>query len=272
MSAIQALKKSVDGRESVNNYLHRFSKKSSYRLRIRVFLFPYAGGSASVFRDWPAYFDDRYELIAIQLPGRGVRLGEPVVEDFSLLVQHIADAILSIADGIKFVFFGHSMGALLAHAVAEEFACRRQSQPECMFLSGRKAPHAPGKRHPVENMTDEDFMDELRRLGGTPEEVLGDPDMMKLMLPTARADFALLDHWYLQAPSEPPVPLIGMPIYAMAARRDVHCLPADSAEWRFYTRGIFELLEYNGGHFFIHKAQSWVVADVRHRLDALLVG
>jgi medium-chain acyl-[acyl-carrier-protein] hydrolase len=272
MSAIQVLEKPAAERDSASRYLHRFSKKQAQRPRIRVFLFPYAGGSASVFRDWPAYFDDRYELIAIQLPGRGSRLGEPVVEDFSLLVQHIADAIAAGADGTQFVFFGHSMGALLAHAVAEEFARRRHPQPECMFLSGRKAPHSPGKRHPVENMTDEDFMEELRSLGGTPEEVLADPDMMKLMLPTARADFALLDHWYLQAPSAPPVPSIAMPIYAMAARRDMHCLPVDSEEWRHYTHGVFELLEYNGGHFFIHKVQSRVIADVRHRLDNLLFG
>jgi medium-chain acyl-[acyl-carrier-protein] hydrolase len=255
-----------------SHYLHWLSKRNDQRLRMRVFLFPYAGGSASVFKDWSAYFDDRYELIAIQLPGRGSRLGHPVVEDFNLLVQDIADAVCLGAGATKFVFFGHSMGALLAHAVANELARRRQPLPECMFLSGRKAPHSPGKRHPVSSMTDEDFMNELRSLGGTPEEVLADPDMMRLMLPTARADFALLDHWYMQAPSAPPVPSISMPIYAMAGRRDVHCSPEDSAQWQFYTHGVFELLEYNGGHFFIHKVQSRVIADVRHRLDTLLVG
>ncbi|MCB1956574.1 MAG: thioesterase [Rhodocyclaceae bacterium] len=253
-------------------YVHRFIPARTQRPRIRLFLFPFAGASASVYREWPARFDHDHEVLALQLPGRGSRLAEPAHQDYRRLVAEIAEAVRGEVADVPYAFFGHSMGALLAFQVACHFATRGIRPPECLFLSGRKAPHLPGTRLPVAQMSDGDFIEELRRMEGTPPALLQNRELMALLLPTVRADFLLLDDWQRQAPSRPERAPLRVPIHVLVGRRDPHCSPEDGALWDAYTDGNFELLEYNGGHFFVQSHQSRVIADVRQRLDARLVG
>ncbi|WP_256732064.1 thioesterase II family protein, partial [Burkholderia pseudomallei] len=48
--------------------------------RVRLFCFHYAGATASIFRTWPGGLPDWIEVVAVQLPGREYRLGEPLFE------------------------------------------------------------------------------------------------------------------------------------------------------------------------------------------------
>ncbi len=247
-------------------YLHRYNSPNPRRLHIKMYLFPYAGGSAGIFRNWPTYFDDSYELVGIQLPGRGSRMGEPAQVDYRVLVRDITEAILSDHQGVRFALFGHSMGALLAHQVAIELAKRGSAQPESLFLSGRKAPHLPVQRQPVATMTDADFVAELHRLEGTPKALLDDVELMQLLLPTIKADFILLDLWMANTSPAPETASLSLPIYCMVGRRDAHCGAADAAAWQAYTHGMLEVLQYNGGHFFLQTQEAQVVRDIRDRL------
>lgn len=69
----------------------------SPREALRLFCFPYAGGSSAIFRPWlnqlPASI--QIELCSLQLPGREVRLREPPVTDLTALVQTLAQALLN---------------------------------------------------------------------------------------------------------------------------------------------------------------------------------
>ena len=179
-----------------NAYLQRYGKPDPARVRTTLYLFPYAGGSAAVFRKWPEYFDDSYDLVGIQLPGRGSRLMEPAEIDYRVLVRDIADALIADRRHARFAIYGHSMGALLAHHVALDLLRRGAGQPDCLFLSGCKAPHLARARRQVSGMSDADFLDELRRLEGTPAALLDNAELMQLLLPTIKADFMLLDRWY----------------------------------------------------------------------------
>lgn len=253
-------------------YLHRFSAVDGKRGRLKLYLLPYAGGSASIFRNWPAHFDDSVELIGIQLPGRGGRMRESAETDYRVLVRDIADAVQGDGQRGTFALYGHSMGALLAYAVALELARRGAGQPECLFLSGCKPPHLPREQRHVAAMGDADFLEELRRMDGTPAVLLENEELMSLMLPTIKADFMLLDRWHRElaagAQSAPVAqPVLSMPIVAMAGRRDQHCTIDDIGGWSGYTCGATETLEYNGGHFFLQTEEAGVAGDIRERID-----
>jgi len=267
-----AAARQIDEGLGIDSYLFRYDPPI-LKPRMRLFLFPYAGGNALVFRDWPQYFDAHHELIGIQLPGRATRWREQTITQPERLTHQVADAIEENSDGARFVFFGHSMGAMLAFHVAEELIRRGTQAPEALFLSGRKALHLPvEKRRDTEAMSDEAFLGELRRLDGTPQALLDNEEMMKLMLPTIKADFTLLDNWQDLLPETPPGKLLlCCPIFALTGRRDRHCSHEQAAQWREYTHGTFESLEYSGGHFFIHSHQRQVVTDVRERMNALMV-
>ena len=247
-------------------YLHRFSAPDGKRARLKLYLLPYAGGSTSVFRHWSTHFDDEVELIGIQLPGRGARMRESAETDHRVLVRDIADAIQGDSQRGGYALYGHSMGALLAYHVALELARRGAGQPDCLFLSACQPPHMARAPRDVAAMSDADFLEELRRMEGTPAVLLDNAELMQLMLPTIKADFMLLDSWHRQLGTAPASAPLSVPIVAMAGRRDRHCTPDQIAQWGDYTAGATDTLVYNGGHFFLQNQEAALVADIRARL------
>src|SRR4051812_7546548 len=87
------------------------------RARLRLFCFPYAGGSSLIFRQWPGELPPDVELCAVQLPGRGGRLRETPFKRMSPLVEALAEVLPPFFDR-PFAFFGHSMGATIGFELA----------------------------------------------------------------------------------------------------------------------------------------------------------
>ena len=230
------------------------------RPRIKLFCFAYAGGSAAAFREWPARFDNDVEVLALQLPGRGTRLTESPLTEIEPLVAKVSDVIKATSLP-RFAFFGHSMGALIAYEVCRALRRIGAPLPEVMFLSGRSAPHLSDKRDVVSSLPDAAFLSRLSELGGTPPEILSNPEFMSLFLPMLRADFKLLESWRYQV--EAPLDL---PIVACAGTRDGH-VTVDSIEaWRAHTTEHCECWRFNGDHFFPHTQMAPLTAKIRDRL------
>src|SRR5215510_3567397 len=169
---------------------------------LRMFCFPYAGGSTHGFRNWQRLFPSEVDICLVHLPGRGKRIGEPPFTRLKPLVETIADIIFSESSD-AFVFYGHSMGALISFELAREMRRRHSIGPRQLFLSGRGAPTAPSCEGPTFNLPHDEFIAELRRLNGTPPELLDVPDARELFLPLLRADFELVDTYRY----EPEAPL-----------------------------------------------------------------
>ena len=45
--------------------------------RLRLVCFPFAGGTAALYRRWRDALPATVEVCAVELPGRGLRIGEP---------------------------------------------------------------------------------------------------------------------------------------------------------------------------------------------------
>ena len=76
--------------------------------RIRLFCFPYAGGSASVYFKWSYILSSLAEVCLIELPGRGYRAQEAPLTRMPILIDKLAQALAPWLDK-PFAFFGHSM-------------------------------------------------------------------------------------------------------------------------------------------------------------------
>jgi medium-chain acyl-[acyl-carrier-protein] hydrolase len=228
--------------------------------RLRLFCFPYAGGGASIYRQWLTEMPAPVEVCAVQLPGREARLREQPFKDLPTLVAAAADGLAPYMDK-PFAFFGHSMGAMVAYELARELRRRGQTGPVHLFLSGRRAAHLPDSHPMVHGLPDEEFKQELRRLGGTPEAVLEHQELMEMMLPMLRADFQLVET-YAYHPEEPLV----CPIAALGGLADAEAGQPELAPWRQHTTGDFSLRMFPGGHFFLHDhrqaLQRYIVQDL----------
>ncbi|HEY9132660.1 MAG TPA: alpha/beta fold hydrolase [Dyella sp.] len=219
----------------------------------RLFCFPYAGAGASVFRDWQSRFHGRVEVVGIQLPGRESRFSEPRCNRLVELMPVLSRVVSDMADR-PFYFFGHSMGALIAFELARALRERGLPQPFHVVVSGMRAPQWPRREKIHHKMNDADLLQAVAAYNGTPREVLEHPELMQLLLPLMRDDFAILETYeYTQG-----APL-NYPLTALGARDDPNVPPEALAAWVEQAGSGFEERLFSGDHFFIHPHKQAII-------------
>ena len=229
--------------------------------RLRLICLPWAGGGASGYRDWPSHLPDDVEVVAVQLPGREARFAEPPVSSMEPLVARLAAGVLGQLDR-PFALFGHSMGALIAFELARRLRSMGRD-PVRLLVAGSRAPHLPSRRaRDRHTLPDQEFVSTVRELGGMPPEVLGSPDLLDLVLPALRADFALVEtHTHGAGP------VLHCPISAFGGVEDDDVGRDDLAAWSRHTTGPFRSHLLPGGHFFVHSSRESLLRIVATEVD-----
>ena len=237
--------------------------------RLRLFCFPYAGAGASVFYSWPSQLPRDVEVAAVQLPGREARLAEKPYTGMKELVEKLYEVITPYLD-VPFAFFGHSNGAIMSFELARLLRARGGPVPLHLFLSGRMAAHIPNRHDPIHALPEPQFSQELRRLEGTPEEILQNDEIMALVRPLLRADFSLAETYVYD-----PGPPLDVPISAYGGDRDLDVTVDDVHAWGEHTTAAFRPRIFSGGHFFLNTERPTVLhhlsrelADVTGRVHA----
>lgn len=232
--------------------------------KLRLFCFHYAGGGGWSFRTWPDNLPSSVEVCSVELPGRGFRLTESAFTSLAPLVQAIADALLPHLDK-PFAFFGHSMGGLVSFELTRVLRRHDGLNPVHLFVSGRRAPQLPNLDSPIHNLPESEFLDELRHLEGTPQAVLENAELMRLLLPTLRADFTVVETYAYAA--EPP---LDCSITAFGGLQDRKVSYDQLNAWQEQTDAAFSLHMLPGNHFFLHSAQSLLLKLLSQDLHRLV--
>ncbi|XP_041371014.1 S-acyl fatty acid synthase thioesterase, medium chain-like [Gigantopelta aegis] len=214
-----------------------------------LFCFPWAGGGSNFYSAWGEKISENVEVVGITLPGRESRFKEPCDYTVQSLVDEISAAIHEYCKRKPFAFWGHSLGALLAFEVALTMKQKYGSELEHLYVSGVSAPQSPMRKQnqpDVSKMTKEEFLQFLRRLGGTPPEILENPEMMKPYLPALRTDYSLLDQFTYELPEGDP-PLSCHVSFFDGDKDKEH----DVYAWKQLTSGPFRVKKLPGGHFYL---------------------
>src|SRR5581483_2872426 len=230
---------------------------SETRRRVRLFCFPYAGGGSSAYFSWMSAISPDIEVCPVQLPGREDRLSEAPFTYIEPLVEELAQALTPHL-AVPFALYGHSLWALISFELARHLRRQNGPAPMHLFVSGCPAPQLPATDAPISQLPDEEFIQALRRFNGTPDTVLQDADLMQVLLPLLRADFALYEH-YTYVPEEP----LACPISACGGLQDFRTTRAAVEAWRLQTSHKFMMRMYAGDHFFIHTKRKVFVQGIR---------
>lgn len=174
------------------------------------------------------------------------------------------DAFIPVmAEGLRplfdrpFAFFGHSLGGQLAFQLARELRRRGDPLPSQLIVSAARAPHVSNLRRAFYDRSREELLDQLKRLSGTPAEVLASDELMDLMLPAIRADFEMSEtiEWAHEDAFD-------IPLTAFAGDRDQLVERHEIEPWRTQTTNRFTMNVFHGGHFFINDCRDQVIQQI----------
>jgi surfactin synthase thioesterase subunit/glycosyltransferase involved in cell wall biosynthesis len=217
---------------------------------LRLFCFPSAGGGVSSFRGWAENLPPEVSVCPVRLPGRESRLSEPPFRRMEPLIEAMGEAIDPYLTQ-PFAFFGHSMGAAIAFELSRHLRRRGRPLPAGLFVSGARAPQFRLGHVPPPEPSDEQFLDELRRLEGVPAAILERRELLQVILPALRADTELYRNYvYVE---EPP---LACPICAYGGAGDPNVKPQHLEAWGRQTTAGVSLRTFDGGHFFVDSARD----------------
>ncbi|HLH58914.1 MAG TPA: alpha/beta fold hydrolase [Streptosporangiaceae bacterium] len=233
------------------------SGAAAHQPGVDLFCFPHAGGGPSFFRPWRAALAPEVAVHRILLPGREGRLEEPPFRHITELAGPLCAALEPHLDR-PYALFGHSMGAVVAYEVARWFSRPGRTAPACLIVSGRRAPGLGTDRRRLSDLPDGEFLAEVGRLNGIPPEVLGEPELLDMLLPALRADFELAETYQ-------PLPGGGLdcPVTAYLSTGDPEVDDAGVLPWQEVTAGKFAMRVFRGDHFYLKAGRPDVLDAIR---------
>lgn len=212
---------------------------------IRAFMFPHSGGAPSEYTAWSQWLPD-VDVWALQLPGRGGRIGEPTIASLSELV---ASLVADVSFGSPYVFFGHSFGGLVAFEVARALRENGLPGPQHLYISACPAPTVPDLAPtPLHVLDDAGFIRAMEHFYGPLAAVLHEtPALMSLVLPAIRADMQAAETYQFV-----PGDRLSCPITVFGGMSDVDDAPR-LRPWADQTAGRFALTMLDGAHFYFRE-------------------
>ncbi|MDJ0382302.1 alpha/beta fold hydrolase [Streptomyces sp. G-G2] len=242
-----------------DRWFRRYAVRADPRRRLLVL--PHAGGSASFFHSWGVAFDSDTEVLVARYPGRHDRLTDPCVETMDELADQVTAALLPFLD-VPLSLFGHSMGASLAYEVALRLESGHAVRPAALHVSSRKPPHRLTPRT-LHKESDDALIAEVRRLGGTDDALLDDPDLREIVLPAIRADFTVVGTYGPRAATP-----VGCPVHAHIGDQDPSTTVRDMSAWADVAPAGFDLQVLPGGHFYLTEQRAALIASLARQLTA----
>lgn len=240
--------------------------------RALVFSFAHGGSSALSLKPFIEAAGPELDVIAVQLPGRGARFGEPFAETCDALLADLLPVMAAAIDR-PYALFGHSVGAALAFAAAGELERRGEEPPLALFVSAFAPPPGDGaarKAGPLSTadwlrLSDHAFLAQLARFAPVDPRAWRDDGVRDLIVKPTRADFRLAETVPLGGAQA-----IATPIVAFGGRDDPEA-PAETLErWRALTTGTFARETFDGGHFYFDSDARPVAGSVWRALDRLI--
>ncbi|WP_025742950.1 thioesterase II family protein [Aquimarina pacifica] len=242
-----------------------------YKLdKTQIFFLHFAGGNCYSydFLKKTMGFDTNFELISLELPGRGKRLHEDILVDFNAAVLDYYRQIRELRNDKPYMIYGHSMGATLGLFLTKKLE-EVFDPPLSLVVSGNAG---PGVIEIDENgievikkrylMNDEDFKTELRRLGGIPEEVLQSEELYEFFSPIMRSDFEVLEKENIDQDIQ-----LKSPIYVLMGSEERNS--KNIKNWERFTTSKFQYKILEGNHFFIHKHSDQIANIIINNSDEL---
>ncbi|MCX4748873.1 alpha/beta fold hydrolase [Kitasatospora sp. NBC_01287] len=212
---------------------------------LRLLGFHHAGGSSGVYYPMARQLPEDWDLVLIDLPGRGRRSREEPLTTLEEVVDTVFEDVQPWLDA-PFALFGHSFGSLVALELARRLEAVGQ-RPGWVGVSGRAGPSFQARvRRRLYDLDDERLLAQLLAMGGTPDRIHEVPEFVERFLRLTRADLRAVESY---SPHPDRLPL-SSPITAFGGDSDPWAPEFMLTAWARETSGDFQHRLFPGGHFY----------------------
>ena len=229
---------------------------------VQIICLPYAGGNRYSFKGFANQLTDYLDFKTLELPGRGKRFKQPLLDDFFAMVDDIYQQILPRLDR-DYILYGHSMGGILGNALIHKLKTNKKKTPLFFLVTGCSAPQNRKDDVILNTLNDFDFKKELNEMGGFPDEVLNNKELMSLLLPIIRADIIALEKVKYDFKEKHNVPII------LGVGKGEELEHKHIYSWQLETTESLEVHIYEGNHFFILEHFANLAKIVLEKLSEL---
>ncbi|MGW1671580.1 thioesterase II family protein [Streptomyces sp. NPDC002324] len=209
----------------------------------RLVVLPHSGSGPNALLPLLRLLPPTVEVVGVTLPGRERRFAEScagVADDPGGVLREVLSELTELLRLPTF-FFGHSMGAVFAAALAV------QAPDLCGGLVLSAYPGDPPAARRPEILTDEELLDIVCRGERTPDDALNDPMVREHVLRVMRCDLAL-EHRLAEWIAERRLPVAPT---VLGGRTDLIVAPEELAGWTARAPvGVREQV-FPGGHFYL---------------------
>ncbi|SDP00715.1 Surfactin synthase thioesterase subunit [Streptomyces sp. cf386] len=218
---------------------------------VPVYCFAHAGAGVSAFHRWRQRPDPAMGLRPVLLPGREKRRDEPRLTERPAL---IADLLRSLGPlpvpPRPYILYGHSLGGLVAYSLARALADAGLPAPALVAVGACPPPDAVTPLADSAEASDTELVAMLSSFGAVPPGARPGGTWYRAVLPVLRDDLRLARA--LRGAATRP---LGVPLLAVAGRRDPIAGPGVMAGWREWTTDAFVERVLPGDHFFLRDRE-----------------
>jgi len=167
----------------------------------------------------------------------------------------------------KYALYGHSLGGLLGCLLCRKLSKHNQHLPAHIFITGTAGPSAASreekKRHLMERA---EFLDEIKKLKGSPEEVLNNAELLEYFEPILRADFEVSETYVYEKDEAP----LNIPFTVITGTEE-DMEEADIKTWQHETTMEVDFRRLDGGHFFILDHSSQILEVISSKVNEAIL-
>ncbi|TRX32541.1 thioesterase [Flavobacterium sp. ZT3R18] len=217
---------------------------------VKVIAFPFAGGSMYSFQN---FLKSNSNFVVIEYPGRGNRINESLIDDITLLVNNLMPEIIREIELCKdYIIYGHSMGGLIGYLVCHELKKIGIKSPLKLVISGRNPPSIERDRK-ISHLSNDEFWEEVIKIGGISEEVQSYPELMEFYMPILKADFKTIENYIYEEAEK-----IDLPIDVFYGTCE-EIKDEEIIQWKNQSLSEVTIKAMEGDHFFIYSNEMFFI-------------
>jgi surfactin synthase thioesterase subunit len=232
--------------------------------KMNLICLPFAGGNKYSYREFADKAPSFLNIITLEYPGRGTRMQEPLPSGIDELTDDLYNQIMQYPTKIAFAIYGHSLGGLMAYLLALKLNEKGNALPSHLFITGTTGPSAISRTEKKRHLLNQDeFVAEIKELGGMPDEILNNDELLYFFEPILRSDFKISENYIFSESS-----LLDIPITVINGTEED--MEADEIQlWQDVTSQPVDFKRMPGNHFFIFQHSYKIIEIISKKLYLL---